>query len=769
MEVVEKRNIRKFIGYAWLVCMLLLILQVVPVVAVYDYAGIPLTNVRHETLNGGVYVDGGHGLAASPYTQAFTVPSGTIRYAKLYVGVWGTDNVSTGNISTQINSVDLGSISLLGENDLNSNVYVAGSGVYWVSYNVTDKVTSGSNTAIATTNGTIDGRVYAIVLVAVYENASMPQVEYWINEGNEYLNSKAQNNTTTIFNGTVGITEIESAKLWTSYIGGSAGNNDTLSMNGDIVATDATDGAEGSYFDMDEWNVTDVLASSDNSVEFDRVNDSTLFPVSAVLVVTRKPNGYFGNNPMTIYRHEKINGDLMYSLGNSTYTGGLTTDAVYPVETNITIPTGYSVRVARLYTYWTWSKDTVTSTGIDAQMEVTFDGTIIASDKNYSDRKGFGTYDYPYGTYAYNVTDIVTATKNYTTVVKNIGTDKSFSMYGVGLLVVLENSGAEEIEYWIAEGADIISSKDTYGTTPETATTYVDFSGSIDTNAVKNATLVSVVQGADKGDLDMNELIFNTRNWIGALDAPSSQQQIAVDNRDVGSYLESSNNMAGIRDIGDSMMAVNAFLVINFTSTLSISASPTNVDVGIPTDVTFTVTNNSIPVEGAAISLSGSATGSGTTNAQGTAIISINATSEGTITATATKDEISGTTTLTASPQSDSSSVSLSATIVPAISLVVTPGTLNFGMLSVGETSSVNTLTLDNQGGYDISVTTDVKDTANDLFVDGIMLNSASWNSYSIFMAAHTSTTSNVALQVPNNYIGVGAQQGTLVFWAQQS
>jgi hypothetical protein len=195
-------------------------------------------------------------------------------------------------------------------------------------------------------------------------------------------------------------------------------------------------------------------------------------------------------------------------------------------------------------------------------MEVKFEGTIITSDKTYADRKGFGTYDYPSGTYAYNVTSIVTAGKNYTAVVKNIGAGKNFAMYGVGLLTVLEDSSGQEIEYWIGEGADIISSTATNGVTPEQATTWVDFDGSVDTSAVKNATLLTVVPGADKGDLGKNELIFNSKNWIGALDAPSSQQQIAIDYREVGSYAQSTNNRAGICDNADYMVASNAILVV---------------------------------------------------------------------------------------------------------------------------------------------------------------------------------------------------------------
>jgi len=668
MKITKVKKIK--IGIAWLACALLLS---IPAAAVYSFDGIPLSNVKHETINGGVYVSGGHGLGASPYTQTFdSVPSGTIKYAKLYVGVWGGTPDYTGTIDTTFNGVSLGSRTLQGKTDTNLDVYVSGYGVYWVSYNVTGRVVPGSNTATATTGGDIDGRVYGIVLIAAYEDTDKPQIEYWINEGNENPNDKTpKDNATTSFDGVIDTGNISSARLWTSYIASKTGDADTLSMNGNLIATDAADGSQGSYFDLDEWDVSGDLLSSGNTVEFNRGSGTGLHPVSTILVVNRgappgqpdlsvtdialpafiynntistvnatvantgagsaasfnatlyvdgvptdtrqvsglgagsnttvsfswhtpdtgtytlnvradpeniisesnetnneyttaadvvTKNGYFGDRPLSIYRHEKVRGDIIYTPGNSTYSGELAADGVYVVESSITIPSGSAVKLARLYTYWSWSHSG--TTGVDPEMEVTFDGTAITPDKEYSDRKGFGTFDYPSGTYAYDVTGLVTSSGNYTTIVRNAGTGKNFAMYGAGLLVVLEDEGGQEIEYWIAEGADMLYSSATRGVTPEQATTWINFDGSVDVSVIKNATLLTVVPGADKGDKDRNELIFNTNNWIGALDASSGRQLIAVDSREVGSYVQSSNNRVGIRDGGDYMVPSDAILVL---------------------------------------------------------------------------------------------------------------------------------------------------------------------------------------------------------------
>ena len=699
-------EICKKTGTAWFTCMLLLALTITPAAAIYDYDGIPLNTVKHEVINGGVYVDGGHGLDYTDYTQVFTVPSGTTKYAKLYVGVWGGNSVDTGTIDTTFNGASLGSRSLNGEADTNTDVYLSGFGVYWVSYNVTDKVTSGSNTAIASTAGDIDGKVYGIVLVSAYEDSSLPQIEYWINEGNENPNDKTPKDTaTTSFAGTIDTTKVGSATLWTSYIASKIGDDDTLSINGNLIATDAANQASGSYFDINEWDVTSDVAASGNELEFGRGNATSLHPGLAVLVISPETstsgqtdlsveditlptyiyentdttitatidnagpdnaasfnaklyvdgvatdtkqisslnagtnttvsfswntpsvgsyllevkadadhqiaesdednnmnsttadvvakNGYFGDNPLTIYSHEKINGDILYTVGNSTYKGGLTTDSTYAIESNVTIPDGSTVKLARLYTYWSWSKNFVTNTGVYPDTEVKLDGTTITPDKKYNDRKGFDSYDYPYGTHAYDVTNIVTTTKNYTTVVKNIGVDQSFSMYGVGILVVLEDQNGQEIEYWIAEGADIINKYDKYGVTSEQATTYVDFEGAVDLNAIKNATLLSIVPGATKGNEDKNELIFNDQNWIGALNGPTSKQQIAVDYREVGNYIKSNDNRVGIRDIGDGMTPSNAILILK-TKPYAPDIGNTEITAGTLSDIGNKTTTDSM-------------------------------------------------------------------------------------------------------------------------------------------------------------------------------
>ncbi|VVB84479.1 NPCBM-associated, NEW3 domain of alpha-galactosidase [uncultured archaeon] len=70
---------------------------------------------------------------------------------------------------------------------------------------------------------------------------------------------------------------------------------------------------------------------------------------------------------------------------------------------------------------------------------------------------------------------------------------------------------------------------------------------------------------------------------------------------------------------------------------LSMSATPISLAINIPTNVTFIVTSTGVPISGASVTLAGAASGNGVTDSSGSVVININATSTGTISATASK------------------------------------------------------------------------------------------------------------------------------------
>nr|WP_048065210.1 DUF3344 domain-containing protein [Methanosarcina acetivorans] len=226
----------------------------------------------------------------------------------------------------------------------------------------------------------------------------------------------------------------------------------------------------------------------------------------------------------------------------------------------------------------------------------------------------------------------------------------------------------------------------------------------------------------------------------------------------------------------DSEVKTEYIVVKNGTSAtpaLSLSASPLNVTVGEETDVTYTVTGDDSPVEGALVNLSGCATGSGTTDENGTVVIAVNASCEGTIIVTASKEGYTGAELTqqaieaSSSEPSSSSTVSLEVDIIPAISLTVSPNSLDFGKVTPGTPSESLPLTLQNKGGASIKVTAEVDDQENGPFITGLLLDQSIWSSYSKVIAAESSETSEAQLDLPVNYSSTGQFQGSLIFWAE--
>jgi subtilase family serine protease len=266
-----------------LLCILLLTLAQ-QAGADYRFDGTPIVSVTNGTVAGGIYVDGGHGIADAksvPYTESFDLP-GDVVYARMYVGVWGGTPDYTGTVETTINGESLGTLNLAGEADSNPNVVCTGYGVYLVTYTVTSHLTKGANTASVTTAGDIDGRVYGITLAAVYENKGTADVEYWLNDGHENLNYKTPHDEcTTSFSAATSTNP--NVSLTVGYLCGDRGEKDYLYMNGnqiggDDVADSMGDSAYG--FDL-----------KGNALLFERGDETAIHPFITVLVLQNATAG----------------------------------------------------------------------------------------------------------------------------------------------------------------------------------------------------------------------------------------------------------------------------------------------------------------------------------------------------------------------------------------------------------------------------------------------------------------------------------------------
>ncbi len=117
--------------------------------------------------------------------------------------------------------------------------------------------------------------------------------------------------------------------------------------------------------------------------------------------------------------------------------------------------------------------------------------------------------------------------------------------------------------------------------------------------------------------------------------------------------------------------------------------------------------------------------------------------------------------------ESSHGQVNLSATIAPAISIEVTPDSIDFGNLALGYTGDAHTITIENKGGLPVTVTAEVTDQAQGLFSNGLRLDNNSWHSFNETINVNDNLETQAKLAVPLDYAGVGPKTGTLTFWAE--
>ena len=338
-------------------------------------------------------------------------------------------------------------------------------------------------------------------------------------------------------------------------------------------------------------------------------------------------------------------------------TQTITIAACTPSVTSNCIPSGATVKMARLYNYVSWStadNDTGTkpwnNTGLPAEADMRFNGVNVTCQNplsplgpqctglnppvscrdalpnpidygngviQYWDTKGQGyadpgmtKWDYPSGTFAWDVTNMVNGSGTFTAEIRNNDSSPTgmrpgkayhatyyrerFVTYGFGLLVVYENLSSPAVtgKYWIDEGCDLLYNTSKYGVYEPPATTYAPFRGGVGWgNNPYMAGLTQVVVTSNKGNESNwsnseNMVCFNCPTQTCPLDCYSlnpsdcclgpstaaSSYAIGVNYDDVIDILKPSNNFVCFqdRDIngdgkGDNEVVSNAFLLVDWT------------------------------------------------------------------------------------------------------------------------------------------------------------------------------------------------------------
>lgn len=283
-----------------------------------------------------------------------------------------------------------------------------------------------------------------------------------------------------------------------------------------------------------------------------------------------KGKRYTGGNDSTTHASYDINGNLVYSSGNSEYLSGSfgengwTQDTATWTATDLPVPANATILEARLYVPYTWDN----SNQVPDHIGLSFNGGTVHYQDWYTDKSNFGTYpNHAWGLLTYDVKgDFKKNAQNTATFTRDVS-NAAISPYGFTLAVVYEDSSSTRKQIFLNEEFDLLGADSTnYATTPEEATAYVRFIGpDITTADITRADLITFVPSGNdhEGDLLFNGATIASNVW-----EYTTNTQVAVDTRDVKNYLNPTANVAGIRSTAGSstpsLAAAHEFLVVRY-------------------------------------------------------------------------------------------------------------------------------------------------------------------------------------------------------------
>ena len=379
---MKKIEIRTTAIIALVSAVMLCTMAVAPAMAYYSFDGWPVVTRVSGTVDGGVFHDSEGWAGSTTLTLNTDVPNGTVKYAYLYTGTWCGNPTNAGWVNVTFNGNaggvfdcdgnELGPIHIRGNADTNPNVWCSGYGKSWWYYNVTDLVIPGTTNTATTSeiNGSLDGRVYGIALVVVYEGGDNPKnIQYWVNDGSDGLNYQTPHNTgTTDFPGTV-TGSVTDAKLTMVHLTAySPTCSDCLKFNDNLLDTSCV---STNAFDMHTWDVTNYVGASANDAWFSRGDDPYANVCNAILALEKEAgvpapvadfaaNVTFGIAPLAVHFTNTStgtitnwkwdfdnNGEIDSEEPNPDYT--YTDPGVYTVRLNVTGPGGSDEEIKEDY------------------------------------------------------------------------------------------------------------------------------------------------------------------------------------------------------------------------------------------------------------------------------------------------------------------------------------------------------------------------------------------------------------------------------------
>jgi len=274
-----------------------------------------------------------------------------------------------------------------------------------------------------------------------------------------------------------------------------------------------------------------------------------------------KGKTYTGGENITTWKTFDLNGDLVYSAGDSYYLSASSNTHWTGYSANwsasdLPVPATTTVVEARLYVPYTYDKANV----MPSEVDMDFNGAAQTLNAHYSDRKGYDSYDNPYGMLAYNVTDDFGADGNIAHLTNLHSGGGNVSIRGMMLVVTYEGASEPRRQIFVNEGFDLLYGGSGKCTTPDEATAWASINGSAITLSNASARLITYAPGANPTE---GELIFNGQVWADEWN-DNGLHQIGISDRIVTDHLKSTGNVVGFQSSGDYMEASNAYLVVSY-------------------------------------------------------------------------------------------------------------------------------------------------------------------------------------------------------------
>ncbi|AKB36577.1 cell surface protein [Methanosarcina siciliae C2J] len=671
-------------------------------------------------------------------------------------------------------------------------------------YNVTDRFSSAGNSLVTNPydgDNNLYGKValYPSTLVVVYRNANETRKQIFINEECDELGLSAPNYGTTPEEATayapftgmaIDVEKVTNAMLY-SFAGSAGPDEGNLLFNGNIVASNAWQGSSNSGSPL-VFDATNYINASGNEAGIQSTTSGGMDALQQILVVEYEESAPAA--PVADFTAAPTSGDAPLEVNFTDISTGTVSSYAWDFNNDGTID---SEEKNPSYIYTSAGTYTVNLTVANAEgndSEVKTDYITVSESSTPTEPVAAFTADVTNGTVPLTVNFTDQSTGSPSSWTWNFGdntsateqnpshTYTSAGTYTVNLTVISESGNSSEVK------ADYITvSESSTPVEPEPVAAF--------TADVTSGTAPLTVNFTDQSTGTLASWAWDFDN-DGNVD--STEQNPSYTYTAEGKY---TVNLTVSSAEGSDSEVKAEYITVTDSSTpgdqpdliVSSIIPPSGITANTSCNIGATISNTGESDAGAfnaTLSVNGevvdtstvSGIGSGSSAnvnfswkpvAAGYYSVKVSADAEDAIDESdETNNELEDCIKVeeaSSGSQNGSSSVSLNVTIVPVISLEVSPSALDFGELYPGKTSELQYLTLKNRGSCDVNVTAVVCDSSDgdSLFSQGLLLDSQLWNNYWKVVGGDSQENTSVALKVPADYAGSGNKKGTITFWAE--